>query len=706
MCNYLSGSRDGIVFSKKVIAALLLLTICVFGIYAQTYTIVGYSYKINGNTEEFAIDNLINPREEEYFTNEEDLKEAVERKKQTLWNTNLFDRVDVTYSISSSVDTDSFVLVEVEVTDANSSIIFPYPKYDSNYGFVFGLRYKEKNLLGRMATMDISLDIMQQEKSFKTGDYYFEVPISGLVLGEAELSAKFSGDIDLLHREKAYVRFELDEKGWKIGTADIAVSLDLKYFYGDNSESLYKIKISETGLQAGPGKIHSGFEIEFKPAIIPVVSKFAVDAGYTDIKVGTAKLAASFSGLYHPLETVPYMDKKSYHRFSVGVSELDIEGFVLSESPVFTFQPGQSADMRTRLYSAENTITVNMPDGHLKGKKLSNNVFWRIYDKEDSPVITNFVKTSTTFSFNMFEKYTDSLIFKTWKDDIDSLYRFDFDLRVERTFRFLDDKFSLSPIVTLYNRFFVNDATEYSPLVEFALSASADGGELNRINSGEDFFAFRDNFRHGITYSLQAAGRYIPTRHLQFFLRGEIIIFPLKNAFFNPSVRILGMASTGESRIWFKNTKESDPWKLESEADVDYLYSYNSYSFKDYTFNEDGLNNILRGILLENELVQEGGYPAKAVLAANINLTTALFNFEDLGHTYLSPFYDFALFMSREKFNIMHSVGIEGIAIIDSLPAYPIRFSIGFNASDILAKMRGSDIELEYEVFLGMGWYY
>jgi hypothetical protein len=62
--------------------------------------------------------------------------------------------------------------------------------------------------------------------------------------------------------------------------------------------------------------------------------------------------------------------------------------------------------------------------------------------------------------------------------------------------------------------------------------------------------------------------------------------------------------------------------------------------------------------------------------------------------------------MSREKFNIMHSVGFEGIAVVDSIPAYPLRFSLGFNAADIISKLRGRDVEIEYEVFLGMGWYY
>ena len=694
---------------KRVFAALLLIVISVSCLFATSFTVVGYTYKVIGNTEEFAIDNLINPHEEEYFLTEEELQEAVDRKKQILWNTTLFDRAEVKYSIASSVDTDHFVLIEVEVTDANSSIIFPYPKFDSNYGFVFGLRYKEKNLLGRMATMDISLDVMQQDKSFKKGDYYFDIPITGLVIKDAELSAEVSGDIDLLNTKNSYLRFQLEEKGWKIGTASIAVSADLRYQYGDESQSLYKVKVEEKGLQAGPGKIHTGIELEFKPARKQrVVSKFALDVGYTDIEIGTAKAAASFSGLYHPVLQIPYVDKKSYHKFIFEVSDIEIDGFVLSESPVITFQPSQSADMRTRLYSTENTITLNMPDGLLSGKKLSNNVYWRIYDDLESKLVTNYIKTNTGFSFNVFGDYTNSYILKTWRDDLSHIFRFDLDVRLEKTFKFLDDEFSISPIITIYNRFFVRgvDTVEYLPLTEIALSATAEGGELNRINSGEDFFAFRDNFRHGITYSLQAAGRYIPDLNFQFFLRGEVVLFPLENAFFNPSIRILAMASTGEPKIWFDSKEDSDPWYLRSEADSDYLYSYNAYTYKDYTFNPGGLNNILRGILLENEHVQEGGYPAKAVIAANVNMTTALFNFEDLGHTYISPFYDFAVFMDRKKLNVLHSIGIEGIAILDSVPAYPFRVSIGFNAADIISKLRGRDVELEYEIFIGMGWYY
>lgn len=694
---------------KGLITALALLFVFVAGVFAESYTVVGYKYTVNGNTAEFAIENLIKPSGVETFANEKELTKALDKKKQTLWNTALFDRVAVEYSVSSSVDDDYSVIIEITVTDADTSIIFPYPKFDSNYGFVFGIRYKEKNLFGLMAAMDVTIDVTQQEQSFKYGDYYFDIPVTGLKIKDVNLSAELLGDIDLLNKKNSYLRFKLDESGWKIGTAKITSSLDLKYQFGDNTKSEYVFKISESGWEAGPGKVNLGFEFDYKPTSKPVISKLALNAGYTDIAVGSNKLSVSFSGLYKPKTVIPYMSEDSYNKLTLGVSNIKVKGFVFSDTPVFTFQPAQKPGIDARLYSVDNTFTVTMPDGKIKGKKLSNVINWTIYDKSSLDV-TNSLKTNTTFSFKMLDGYTDSIIFKTWQNVKDIPDGFHLDLRVEKAYKLFDEKLSLSPIVTLYNTFSKSDVKakiEYTPFFELAFSASISGGEINRIISGESFYAFRDNFRHGVTYSLQAAGRYrvLTDSVPQLFFRGTMTAFPLKNAFFNPSIRLLGMAMTGNDRIWFKKSS-SDTWKIESKADSDYVYSYNAYTFGDYTFNPEGLGTILRGILNSNTIVKQGGYEAKAVIAGNINLTTALFNFEDMGHTYICPFYDFVLFFNDGKVNYLHSLGIEGIAIMDSHAAYPIRASLGFNADTLIDKLQGEDVELEYEVFIGVGWYF
>ncbi len=694
-------------FSKKIIAALVLIVICVFGLYAGTYTVIGYKYTVLGKTTEQAIDYLVNPHTEEKFDSLEALEAAVKRKGTALWNTNLFNVSSVNYSITSSVDEDYSVTIEVYVEDADSTIIFPYPKYDSNNGFVFGIRFKEKNLFGLMATMDISIDGVQQEKSFKYGDYKFSIPISGIKINDLKLSAELSGDIDLLNTETSFLKLVLDETGWKIGTAEITTSLNLLYYYGDKTKSAYVFKIAEKGLQAGPGKVNVGFEIDYKPTAKPVINKWALDVGYVDMALGSAKLSATYNGLYYPILPSPFVSSDSYHKFTFSVSDIKVGGFSVSETPVFTFQPAQNSMIASRFYSLDNTVTVAMPDGNITGKKLSNNVYWEIYRTKTSVEKYNYVKTNSSFSFNMLDDYTDSVIFKTWRNDDKNLYRFDFDFRVEKSFGFLNGKLNVSPIVTLYNTFIRNENKfKYSPYLELAFSAGLAGGEINRIDSGEDFFAFRDNFRHGIKYNLQLAGRFAFSFKPQLFLRGSITAFPLKNAFFNPSIRLLAMAKSGDSGLWFDKTSSSDPYKLNSQADSDYFYSYNSFTYNEFNFDKGGLGTLLRGILDESPAISSGGFPAKAVIAGNVNLTTALFNFEDMGHTYINPFYDFVMFIDKSKVNYLHSVGVEGIAILDSHPAYPFRFSLGFNADTLFAKLRGEDVRLEYEIFLGINWLY
>ena len=692
-------------FSKKIIAALLLIVICVFGLYADTYTVVEYRYKIDGNTTQYAVEKLIKPKGTEVYESEDALKSAIDSKKQLLWNTALFDSAKVTYSIASSVDGDSSVIIDVDLVDADSNIIFPYPKYDSNYGFVFGIRFKEKNLFGLMASMDVSVDVEQQEKSFRYGKYYFDIPITGLTIKDVDISAEFLGNIDLLNKNQSYLKLILKETGWKVGSATINTSLNLDYHYGDNTQSRYTFSLSESGLEVGPGKLNLGFDIDYKPTTDPKINKWSLNAGYTDIALGFAKLSASFNGLYYPVNPSPYMGSESYHKFSFTLSEIKAGGFVFSDSPVFTFQPAQSKEVVSRFYSLDNTFSVTMPDGYLKGKRFSNVLKWEIYAGKAVNTKTNFLSTTSSFAFNMLETYTDTVIFKTMRNDENKLYRFDIDLRVENKYGLFGGKASITPIVTLYNVFKKNGGVfKYTPYLELAFSADVSGGQINRVYSGESFFAFRDNFRYGTQYSLQAAGRYsVGKSKPQLFIRGEVISFPLNSHFFNPSIRLIGMAQPGISHYWF-NKGSNDTYRLSSEADGDFYYSYNAYSYNEYHFGSSNLGEILRGILNINPAVKSGGYSAKAVLAGNINLTTALFNFEDMGHTYLSPFYDFVLFFGEGKVKGLHSLGIEGVAILDSHPAYPIRVSLGFNADDVIKRLQGEKVELEYELFIGMGW--
>ena len=697
---------------KRLSAAVLLLFIMVSGLWAQTFFITDYIYKIDGKTSEAVMDSMMG--ETSRFESEDELKAYLELRKQELWNTNLFSKVDVKYTIDFSVDTNSFVTVNIEVDEAASSLFFPYPKYDSNYGFVMGLRYKERNLLGMMATLDASLDIKQQERSFKKGSYYYDIPIGGIKIGGATINAEPFGEFDFLNREKSYFGLNFDETGWKLGSATIATTVESKFYYNDMKQSKVTFSFSESGLEIGPGKLKSGITVVIKPKNVPVLDTFNFNLTYSDVPVGNngAKLAFSTTNELYPKDTAMWFTYKSFNKFGVSFTGIRIgEKVTMSESPAVIFQPKQNNSLPYRFYGFENTLGFDFADGRIRGKSLTNYIEYVRFKEKYNDIIDNYVKTVTTFSFLMPYDIKDSVLLKTWRNDGRGLYELDVDLRLEKPFSFMEEHITLSPIVTLYNQFSMENGavSKYRPRLEFAFSANASGGTINRINAEQVYFAFRDNFRYGMTYSMQAGARWVPDEDNildpRVFARGEVTAFPLSTARFNPSFRIIGVLGNFD-RIWFDKTSDSDPWEIISPVDSDYSYSFNSYKYNEIEFRPEGLNELLRGILLENEDVQRGGFSSKAVIAGNINLTTAFLNFEDFGHTYLSPFYDFALFLGKDGSHILHSVGIEGIAILDSHPLYPFRVSLGFNADDLYRKLNKEDVQLESELFIGVGWYF
>ena len=298
---------------KRLSAAVLLLFIMVSGLWAQTFFITDYIYKIDGKTSEAVMDSMMG--ETSRFESEDELKAYLELRKQELWNTNLFSKVDVKYTIDFSVDTNSFVTVNIEVDEAASSLFFPYPKYDSNYGFVMGLRYKERNLLGMMATLDASLDIKQQERSFKKGSYYYDIPIGGIKIGGATINAEPFGEFDFLNREKSYFGLNFDETGWKLGSATIATTVESKFYYNDMKQSKVTFSFSESGLEIGPGKLKSGITVVIKPKNVPVLDTFNFNLTYSDVPVGNngAKLAFSTTNELYPKDTAMWFTYKSFN---------------------------------------------------------------------------------------------------------------------------------------------------------------------------------------------------------------------------------------------------------------------------------------------------------------------------------------------------------------------------------------------------------
>jgi len=94
----------------------------------------------------------------------------------------------------------------------------------------------------------------------------------------------------------------------------------------------------------------------------------------------------------------------------------------------------------------------------------------------------------------------------------------------------------------------------------------------------------------------------------------------------------------------------------------------------------------------------------------NLNLTTTFINF-GFAKSYASPFIDIGIFHDEANPDqpiIISSAGLDGWAILNRYPSYPIRGSLGFNLQDV-RKAIDKEIdftEIEWELTIGMGLFF
>ncbi|MBQ0070737.1 MAG: hypothetical protein KBS81_02590, partial [Spirochaetales bacterium] len=130
------------------------IALCVISsLAAERFVIRNYEFSSSGKTLQYPLFNLVVPEEEEAFVSEEAVVEALERKTQTLRNKRVFKDVSYTYTLEK-VPLLTFVDVHFDVVDANTFLAIPYPKYDTNYGTILGLKVYDTNPFGTLANVE------------------------------------------------------------------------------------------------------------------------------------------------------------------------------------------------------------------------------------------------------------------------------------------------------------------------------------------------------------------------------------------------------------------------------------------------------------------------------------------------------------------------------------------------------------------------
>lgn len=192
------------------------------------------------------------------------------------------------------------------------------------------------------------------------------------------------------------------------------------------------------------------------------------------------------------------------------------------------------------------------------------------------------------------------------------------------------------------------------------------------------------NFRKGASFSLTYLSDLYPqdeywTTKTSWSVAGTLNWFPFVTSWFNPSIQVTGFVADPKGRDYFD--------------DLDISIA-------------DSLRGYLTGTI--EDLGLEGLREYGAII--NMNLTTTFIDF-GFAKSYASPFVDIGVFPNPENLGepiILSTAGLDGWAIVNRFPSYPIRGSLGFNLSSV-RKAIDNEIkftEIEFELYIGMGMFF
>lgn len=136
----------------------LIFACCGVLLFPREWVIDDIHIESNGMTRESSLLRVSELREGTRFESEKELANALEVARNTLYGYRIFDSVQITKEILSEENEEVRVRINILTEDTWNIIALPYPKYDSNTGFLFSLRGRDYNFLGLMEKLALDLN--------------------------------------------------------------------------------------------------------------------------------------------------------------------------------------------------------------------------------------------------------------------------------------------------------------------------------------------------------------------------------------------------------------------------------------------------------------------------------------------------------------------------------------------------------------------
>lgn len=195
----------------RVLLFLLLFLTSLQSLYAEAlpepyHIIAYYSIEVDGKSNEELIKPMIDPPGgDPPFLSQEAMIQVLDTKRDKLENMRIFTHVRYTFE---AIHVDEIAIryrVRFFIEDALTFVAVPYPKYDSNYGFMFGLKSFDRNLFGSFADFQLLINATQIAGNWSDLEWMSELLVTDIPIGKSHLHLAFSADA--MQRNRSFQDF-------------------------------------------------------------------------------------------------------------------------------------------------------------------------------------------------------------------------------------------------------------------------------------------------------------------------------------------------------------------------------------------------------------------------------------------------------------------------------------------------------------------
>ena len=230
------------ILKKQALLVCLFLLLFIGGLAAESntlltseditgYAIQSYEFEVSGKTTQFALRSAIIPADgDPVWKTEDAFLKALNSKRQTLVNKQLFLNVEYEYSFSSFSDGIAYYTVTFFIEDSNTFLALPYPKFDNDEtGFLFGVKAKDTNLFGTFGLLNLTAYTAQNDGTLESWDNredHLEFDVTGVAIGETNLSLNFLYERQKTSNPDGKIEYDLNWTGLRLMETKLAFSFD------------------------------------------------------------------------------------------------------------------------------------------------------------------------------------------------------------------------------------------------------------------------------------------------------------------------------------------------------------------------------------------------------------------------------------------------------------------------------------------------